>query len=369
MGTTVAGHGSDAVPPFLTKTYDLVNSASSNDVVSWGETGKTFIVWKPAEFARDLLPKHFKHNNFSSFVRQLNTYGFRKVDPDKWEFSNDNFQKKARHLLKDIHRRKPAKAVKEEGPGKHVSTALIEVGQYGGVTETLDQLKRDRDVLMKELVNVRQRQHVMEEQMLHMQNRMERAENRQSTAEKSQAQIYQLVQQALSNPGVLHQILSRKANYGMPYIESSEAIGKRKKIRAKRPLSTDQGVNYDLFPQHEPESTSYNYLPEPTIPALPPSPMTNALETFFPEQSPMKTEEVAGENRVGGIKEYDGFGPDQLALGKLNLKQPAAAELLQNSSGHSWGFGSQKGDLEENGAEGIDSFLDFGTDVPTVQEE
>merc|ERR1711959_147688 len=137
-----SSHREDAVPPFLTKTYDLVSDPKSNDVVSWNKTGKSFIVWKPAEFARDLLPKHFKHNNFSSFVRQLNTYGFRKVDPDKWEFSNENFRRDAKQLLKDIHRRKPAKASsKDDVLGNKVGTkALIEVGRYG-VTETLDQLK------------------------------------------------------------------------------------------------------------------------------------------------------------------------------------------------------------------------------------
>mmetsp|Transcript_11729 Transcript_11729/g.16274 ORF Transcript_11729/g.16274 Transcript_11729/m.16274 type:complete len:347 (+) Transcript_11729:115-1155(+) len=95
--------------PFVVKTYQLVSDDSTNDYVTWSETEDSFVVLKPVEFASDILPRYFKHNNFCSFIRQLNTYGFHKVETKQWEFKHEFFIRGQPELLKQIVRRKSKK--------------------------------------------------------------------------------------------------------------------------------------------------------------------------------------------------------------------------------------------------------------------
>ncbi|XP_073028838.1 heat stress transcription factor A-4b-like [Primulina eburnea] len=138
--------GSNSPAPFLVKTYEMVDDPLTNSIVSWNHTGHSFVVWNPPEFARDLLPKYFKHNNFSSFIRQLNTYGFRKIDPDQWEFANEEFIRGQRHLLKNIHRRKPIHS--HSGHGNMVPLSDSEREQF---EKEIEKLQQEKFLLQSEL--------------------------------------------------------------------------------------------------------------------------------------------------------------------------------------------------------------------------
>ncbi|KAK1384639.1 Heat stress transcription factor B-3 [Heracleum sosnowskyi] len=152
-------------PPFLLKTYMLVEDKATDQVVSWNSNGTGFVVWQPAEFARDLLPTLFKHSNFSSFVRQLNTYGFRKVATSRWEFCNDMFCKGKKDLLSKIRRRKSwtnktqpiAQTLKEQSDqdqdherSKTSSSTSSSYG-YTSLVDENERLKKENGALSSEL--------------------------------------------------------------------------------------------------------------------------------------------------------------------------------------------------------------------------
>ncbi|KAK7309639.1 hypothetical protein RJT34_06532 [Clitoria ternatea] len=197
----------NAPPPFLSKTYDMVDDPSTDATVSWSATNNSFIVWDPPEFARDLLPKYFKHNNFSSFVRQLNTYGFRKVDPDRWEFANEGFLRGQKHLLRSITRRKPAhghnhqQAQQPNGQSSSVG-ACVEVGMFG-LEEEVERLKRDKNVLMQELVRLRQQQQSTDTQLQTMVQRLQGMEQRQQ-------QMMSFLAKAVQSPGFFAQFVQQQ---------------------------------------------------------------------------------------------------------------------------------------------------------------
>jgi heat shock transcription factor len=55
-----------------------LDESRNTDLIRWSDKGDSFIVLDEDEFAKTLIPELFKHNNYASFVRQLNMYGFHK---------------------------------------------------------------------------------------------------------------------------------------------------------------------------------------------------------------------------------------------------------------------------------------------------
>ncbi|CAG8670474.1 13545_t:CDS:2, partial [Ambispora leptoticha] len=135
------------IPDFVKKLYRMLEDKSYSNIVSWGISGDTFVVHDTTEFAKSILPRHFKHNNFASFVRQLNKYDFHKIKTNDdgsrreqaWEFQHPKFQCNRRDLLEEIKRKTPQKPIKPVSNADG-STAQIHVGKRQDIYSEVDSL-------------------------------------------------------------------------------------------------------------------------------------------------------------------------------------------------------------------------------------
>ncbi|KAJ1917210.1 kinase-regulated stress-responsive transcription factor skn7 [Mycoemilia scoparia] len=107
------------VPEFVKKLFRMLETKAHQDIVCWSYEGDSFVIKEPNEFSKHILPQHFKHNNFASFVRQLNKYDFHKIkqpnDAERygdqaWKFHHPFFQHDKHELLEKIKRKVPPKS-------------------------------------------------------------------------------------------------------------------------------------------------------------------------------------------------------------------------------------------------------------------
>ncbi|KAI1765833.1 hypothetical protein GGR53DRAFT_245213 [Hypoxylon sp. FL1150] len=100
---------------FIHKLYNMLEDPNIQHLISWSTTEESFVMSPSHDFSK-VLAQYFKHTNISSFVRQLNMYGFHKVSdvfhtgsPETalWEFKhgNGNFKRGDLVGLREIKRR------------------------------------------------------------------------------------------------------------------------------------------------------------------------------------------------------------------------------------------------------------------------
>ncbi|KAL5137116.1 Heat stress transcription factor A-3 [Glycine soja] len=282
------------VPPFLSKTFDLVDAPTLDPIISWNSTGLSFVVWDPLEFARIVLPRHFKHNNFSSFVRQLNTYGFRKIDTDKWEFFNEAFQRGKKHLLKNIQRRRSSQS---QPVGSYIGIGSSTEAGGSEVEIEIERLRKEKTMLMEEVVDLQQEQRRTAHHAGEVNLRLQSAEQRQK-------QMVSFLAKLIQNPAFLARLRHKKEQ---KEIDSPRVVRKFVKQHHETGTTTAETLQEGQIVRYQPDWRNIAMSSE-----------TPKLSSVSIEQSPhYLSQGLAGEMSVVGAEDLtaqiDNIVSDDLA--------------------------------------------------------
>lgn len=215
-------------------------------------------------FLAFLTPTAFDVNFLLNF--HATHQGFKKVDPDRWEFANEGFRRGKKHLLKSIKRR--SKYSKQQGG----TIACVDSGQDGleGEVETL---KEDHNTLKVEILKLKKQQEDSRSQISAVEERIR-------CAECKQQQMFLFLIKTAKNPTFIHQLIQKKVQ--KKELDGVE-ISKRRRLLANSDpeslaegIETSQSVSYKkkfLEEKLPKQSVGTQHFAEPMF--------TNPTETVF----------------------------------------------------------------------------------------
>lgn len=78
---------------FPAKLYRILETPEFNDIICWLPHGRSWRVLQQERFEKEVLPTFFRHGRYASFIRQVNGWGFRRIQsgPDFNSYYHESF--------------------------------------------------------------------------------------------------------------------------------------------------------------------------------------------------------------------------------------------------------------------------------------
>jgi heat shock transcription factor 2 len=240
-------------------------------VCSWSEDGETFVVKHPKKFEQEIIPQFFKHSKFSSFVRQLNFYAFRKIKTNDsiridtaleaatanyWRFFHPKFQRGKPEWLQEIKRSsstpRGAGVSKKGGATGNGKTAIPDAASSSGAV-----LGMENSELKSEVTNLKERIEAMNkniDMLTTMVQNVSMSQKVKTEGEESSTQVNEnnkRTKTSLSTPACVPDDISSSIAVpdSTPSMPSAVSLGTSNTVRESSKTSelSDQGFVDTLF--------------------------------------------------------------------------------------------------------------------------
>ncbi|KAI6661475.1 Heat shock factor protein 1-like isoform X2 [Oopsacas minuta] len=165
-------------PAFLFKLWKVLEAEEYAQFISWSKNGNSFIIYDQNQFSQVVLPNFFKHSHFTSFVRQLNMYGFRKLTnmtytsntpgQESMEFHHPHFIKGHPSMLEYVKRKSPSSL--------RIGNRTIKTADLEKLITDFEHIKFEHEKVLREMNDLKTENNGLRSEVAQLKNKYSRHE-------------------------------------------------------------------------------------------------------------------------------------------------------------------------------------------------